>query len=214
MRFNPRAFDRFIANIGQEVLWRRAYACACLNPHSGAPDPKHQLCLGKGRLWDEPVETVIGIASQDVSSELIAAGLWESGDMVMTIPQESPVWEFGGQFDRVVLRNSTDMFSQPMTRGSPSERLIFPVAAVSRVFWLHPQTRNLVEGAVPTIGSDGRPTWPGGVGEPPPGTTYSISGEKFSEYYIYGQYPSDRNEHSGMRLPKRVTLRKFDLFGR
>jgi len=26
--------------------------------------------------------------------------------------------------------------------------------------------------------------------------------------------PSDRNQHGGMRLPRRVVARRFDLFGR
>ena len=81
------------------------------------------------------------------------------------------------------------------------------------LFWLHPQTRALVEGGIPVFDSHGAPSWPNG-GEPPPGATYSISGEKFSEYFIFDQFPSDRNQHSGMRLPKRVVARQFDLFGR
>lgn len=48
MRLNPAAFDRFLTGIGQQVLWRRAYACACVSLQSGAPDPKHALCSGKG----------------------------------------------------------------------------------------------------------------------------------------------------------------------
>src|SRR5574344_1187428 len=100
MRFNPAAFDRHLNNIGQKVQWRRSYACACVNPASGAPDPKHALCAGKGRIWDKPVDTVAGIARQETLAEWMKAGLWESGDMVLSIPQASPLWD-AGQFDRV-----------------------------------------------------------------------------------------------------------------
>lgn len=213
MQFNPAAFDSFLAGVGQSVLWRRSYACACVSPSSGQPDPKHALCGGKGRLWDPPVATVTGIARQQVVAEWIQTGQYETGDMVLSIPQNSPLWD-AGQFDRVTMLNSTDVFSLPMQRGAPSERLLFPVQSVTRCFWLHPTTRVVVEGSVPVIDANGVPTWPSGVGEPPPASTYSLSGTKFDEYFIFGAFPSDRNQHQGMRLPKRVIARKWDLFGR
>lgn len=214
MRFSPSRFDRHLANIGQRIAWRRSYACACVSPTSGAPDPKHQLCSGKGRIWADPIETVCGISKQEVTPEMIAAGMYESGDMTMTIPQASPMWGGAGRFDRVKLLNSTDVFSQPYTRGAPNERIIFAVQSIERCFWLHPVTRQIVEGGIPVVDADGHMSWPGGAGEPPPETTYSLTGQRFDEYYILDSLPSDRNEHSGARLPKRAQMRKFDLFNR
>lgn len=213
MRFNPGAFDRFLAGIGQQVEWRRSYACACVIPTSGAPDPKHALCSGKGRLWDPPVPTVTGVASQSVTAEWMQSGQYETGDMVLSIPQASPLWN-AGQFDRVLMLNSTDVFSMPLTRGAPNERLLLKVQSIDRCFWLHPTTRLVVEGGIPVVDADGNLSWPGGVGEPPPGMLYSLTGQKFDEYFIFGQYPSDRNQHSGMRLPRKLVARKWDLFGR
>ena len=212
MRFNPARFNRHLANIGQQILWRRSYACACVNPASGAPDPKHALCSGKGRLWDDPVQSVVGVSRQVVTPEMVAAGVFDSGDMTMTIPENSPAWS-AGRFDRVVLLNSTDPFSMPFTRGAPSERMLFTPATIDRCFWLHPTTRQVVEGGLPVVSAAGLPSWPNG-GEPPPGFTYSLTGTRFDEYYVFDQMPSDRNEHSGMRLPKRVQLSRWDLFGR
>lgn len=212
MQFNPAAFDTFLTGMGQDVLWRRSYACACVNPASGQPDPKHALCSGKGRLWDEPVATVTGVAGQKVQIQWAQMGMWEAGDLVLSIPQVSPLWE-AGAFDRVTALNATDVFSQPLVRGAPAERLQFQPASVTRCFWLHPSTRQVVDGGLPVIGADWRPSWPNG-GEPPPGATYSLTGTKFGEYFIWGELPSDRNQHRGMRLPRRVVARKFDLFGR
>lgn len=212
MEFNPDAFDSFLTGIGQDVLWRRSYACACVNPSSGQPDPKHALCAGKGRIWNEPIETVTGVASQKVQIQWAQMGMWEAGDMVLSIPQASPLWE-AGPFDRITSLNSTDVFSQPLVRGAPAERLLFQPSSVERCFWLHPTTRQIVEGGLPVVGADGRLTWPDG-GEPPPGTTYSLTGTKHSEYFIWGEMTSDRNQHRGMRLPRRVVARRFDLFGR
>jgi hypothetical protein len=213
MRFNPSAFDRHLASIGQQVFWRRSYSCACTNPDSGQPDPKHALCGGKGRIWDAPIETVTGIASQKVQMQWAQMGMYEAGDMVLSIPQASPLWD-AGQYDRVTALNAATVFSQPLVRGGVGERLLFKPAGLTRCFWLNPTTRAVVDGAVPAIDADGRPSWAGGAGEPPPGFTYSLTGTKFPEYFIWGDWPSDRNQHSGMRLPKRVVARKFDLFGR
>lgn len=212
MRFNPAAFDRFLTSIGQRVTWRRSYACACVNPASGQPDPKHALCSGKGRIWEPPVQTVAGIANQKVQLAWAQMGMYEAGDMVLSIPQVSPLWE-AGPFDRIVALDSTDIFSQPLVRGAPSERLLFQPVTIDRCFWLHPTTRLPVDGGKPVVGEDGRLSWPNG-GEPPAGATYSLTGTKHTEYFLWGDFPSDRNQHSGMRLPRRVVARRFDLFSR
>ena len=211
MKFNTRRFNAHLTNMGQKVLWRRSFGCACVNPVSGAPDPKHALCAGKGRIWEDPIETVTGIARQETVAEWAQSGLWESGDMVLSIPEASPLWD-AGMYDRIVMLNSNDVFSQPLQRGAPTERLLFKPHAITRVFWLHPTTRLIVEGGIPVIGEDGVPVWSSGA--PPAGTTYSMTGTKYSEYFLYDKFPSNRNEHSGMRLPKRVIARKWDLFGR
>ncbi len=213
MRFNPDKFDRHLENIGQNVQWRRSYSCICLNPDSGAPNPRHARCGGKGRIWADPIDTKIGISRQDTNDNLAALGHWDSGDMLASIPRSSVMWAGSGMFDRVTMKNSTDIFSQPMQHGSPMERLIFAVKSISRVFW-EDSSEQLVEGAIPVVADDGTLSWPGGIGEPPPASKYAITGEKYSEYYVYGHFPSDRNEHAGMELPKRCTLRKFDLFNR
>lgn len=212
MRLNPLAFNAHLKHMGQRVKWRRSYACACVNPDSGAPDPKHVLCQGKGRLWLPGVDTVAGIVHQDADAQWSQPGLWEAGDMVMSVPGDIPLWE-AGQFDRVLMLNSNDVFSQPMKRGAPNERLLFSVDKFIRVFWLHPTTRTEVEGGLPVVDANGNLTWPNG-GAPPMGTVYSLTGQKYDEYFIFGPFPSDRNEHSGARLPKKVQLRKWDLFGR
>lgn len=213
MRFNPAKFDDFLRNIGQDVFWRRSFACACVNPSSGQPDPKHALCGGKGRIWDEPVKTITGVASQKVQVQWAQLGMWEQGDLVLSIPQASPLWE-AGQFDRVTALNTTDVFSQPLVRGAPSERLLFKPATLTRCFWLHPSTREIVDGDLPTVNDSGALSWRSGSAEPPAGTTYSLTGTKYIEYFLFGEMPSDRNQHGGMRLPRRVVARRFDLFSR
>lgn len=213
MRFSRVAFNRHIANMGQKVLWSGSYACPCTNPASGAPDPKCPLCVGRGRVWDKAVQTVVGIASQKTQIRWASLGMYEVGDMVCVIPEDSPMWDRGGQFDRVMTMNGTDGFSEVLTRGAPTEKVRVPVVRISRCFWRHPQNpAQMVEGGIPTIDESGKPHWT--ANEPPPGTRYSLTGERYSEYFMIDGYPNDRNQHSGMRLPKNVVLRKWDLFGR
>jgi hypothetical protein len=116
-----------------------------------------------------------------------------------------------GQNDRVVMLNATEHFSQTLIHVHPTERLTGTVESIIRVFWLDAQ-KKLIQGGIPTVADNGRLTWDSL--EPPAGTQYGVSGVKFSEFYCWGNYPSNRNEHQGARLPKRVVLRKFDLWGR
>lgn len=213
MRFNPTRFDRHLANIGQQLLWRAAYACSCVNPSSGAPDPTCKLCGKKGRIWeDKAIQTVCGASGQKTQAEWASMSMWEAGDMVVTIPQNSPMWD-SGQFDRVTMVNATDRFSLPLKRGAPNENLsLYTVKSIDRVFWKHPQTGVLVTGGIPAVSESGQLTW--SSNEPPMGVTYSITGWRHVEYFVWGDFPSSRNEHSGMRLPKRVVLRRWDLLGR
>lgn len=214
MRLNPAHFNRHLNNIGQKLKWRRSYACACVNPASGQPDPKHSVCHGKGRIWDAGVTTVGGVAKQVVKPQMAGLGIWESGDMQLTVPESSPMWADAGKYDRVLLLNSTDVFSLPLVRGGVNEKVIFTVQSVSRCFYLHPTTKAIVDCDLPTVGADGVPVWVSGANEPPPNAAYSLTGQKYDEYFVIDSMPSDRNEHQGARLPKLLQLRKWDLFGR
>ncbi|MCK7579808.1 MAG: hypothetical protein MZV65_31715 [Chromatiales bacterium] len=44
--------------------------------------------------------------------------------------------------------------------------------------------------------------------------TYTLAGRAYPEYFCYGDFPQDRAHHHGEPLPRKVVLRKFDLFGR
>lgn len=211
MKFTPSKFDRHLSNLGQDYLWRRSYACSCVSPTSGAPDPKCSVCVGKGHYWLDGVKAVAATANQKTQLTWQKMGMYESGDIAITVPQNSPLWD-AGQFDRVVMLNATDRFSLPLVRGAPSERLLFSVASIERVFWKHQTTQAIIEGGIPHVASNGTLTWTDG--EPPAGRGYSITGKKRSEYFIYTDLPRNRNMHYGYRLPKTLVIRRWDLFGR
>ncbi len=211
MKFSGAAFDRFLTNIGQDILWYASAACPCVNPASGAPDPACPLCVGKGRVWEKAVPTVVGIASQKTQEKWARSGMYETGDMVLSIPGCSPMWESGGQFDKVTTLNGTDGFSEVLFHGKPTERLRYAVKIITRVFWKG-SDGSVVEGGIPAVDATGALSWPNG-GEPPAGVGYSISGERYSEYFMLDAYPEDRNQHRGsVKLPKNVVVRKLSLY--
>lgn len=211
MRFNAQAFNTHLDNLGEYFLWRRSAACPCINPASGSPKAGCPHCFGKGRIWGEAIKAKAGIASQKTQLEWAKFGQWESGDLVLSIPENSPLYDIA-QFDRVVATTSSDTFSIPLVRGAVNERIPGQIKEISRVFWFN-QVGNIVEGGIPTVGANGVLSWPGG-GSPPAGTTYSVTGERYNEYYCFGAFSNDRMKHGGMRLPRRMVLRAFDLFGR
>lgn len=211
MQLNPAAFNALLGNMGEWFLWRKSSACPCINPNSGAPKAGCPYCSGKGRIWATPVRAIAGVASSKIQLEWAKLGLWESGDKVLSIPESSPLYDIG-QFDRVVSETDTDDFSLPLIRGAPTERIHGPIEKITRVFWFGSDNA-IVEGGIPVVAANGTLTWPDG-GEPPAGFTYSISGVKRAEYYCFGPFSVDRMKHAGARLPRRIVLRKFDLFGR
>lgn len=214
MRLNPAAFDAFLADgadaIGQDFQWRKATICPCSgNPSSGAANFKCQLCFGKGWLWAAPVLAKAGMSQQENIKRWAQAGRYETGDATLTIPQSSPMYA-AGEFDRITMMNSSEHFSLALVRGE-GDRLYRSVISIERVFWLVNDTQ-IVEGGIPSVSETGQLTWQSGA--PPLGTKYSISGEARDEYYIFTNLVSDRGEHFGARLPKKVIIRKFDIFGR
>lgn len=209
MQLQPGAFNSFLAGIGQGYTWRKSYACPCVNPNSGAAKKNCPHCSGRGRIWDAGKSGVAGMAGAKTQKEWAQFGLWESGDVVVTIPENTPIYDIG-QFDRMTALNSTEQFSIPLIRGE-NDRLHFQVQDIGRVFWIN-EAGAIVDGGIPTVSAAGVLSW--ASGEPPEGQQYSLNGTRFLEYYCWGQFPSNRGMHSGARLPKRVVLRRWDLFGR
>ncbi len=214
MRLDPSNFNRFLNGLGQQVLWREAIDCPCRNPHSGAADQACALCHGVGQAWSEYVEGVVALSGQKQQREWAAFGLWESGDLVVTIPSDSPLYILG-EFDRVTFINSSEPFSLTQVR-EKSGPLPFLVRSLERCVVRGTDDQEhpvLVELAVPTLDEHNQPTWGAGQG-PDPLQTYSLAGRKYPEYFVYGNFPQDRAHHQGLDLPRKIILRRFDLFGR
>ena len=210
MRLNPSSFNRHLNDIGQAFTLRKAYACPCVNEHSGAAKNNCPYCTGKGRLWvPKPVTGKAGIVGHDVLKDFATFGIWDQGDIMLSIPSDSNIYHIG-QYDRVIPQNRSEPFSMNMTRGE-NDIMRTPVLSIDRAFWID-SSNQLQESEVPTVGDTGILSW--SVNPPPIGQTYSLTGRRKQEFFVYVELPFDRPMHFGFTLPRRVVLRRFDLYGR
>jgi hypothetical protein len=212
MEFNPAAFDALLNNMGHQFAWRKSYACPCFNPGSGQAKDTCPQCGGKGRIWtaeSDPNTGTCGFQAQNARKAMADFGVWEAGDSLLTIGEDCPFY-VSGRFDRFRSLRSTHVFTDGLRRGF-GDRIWGKIVSIDRVFWLDVDS-NIVEGGIPTVATNGALTWT--ANEPPQGQTYSVAGERFDEYYAYLNIPQNRPMHDGARLPKKLPVRKFDLFGR
>lgn len=209
MQLNPADFNRFLGAIGQRFEWRRSFICPCLNPATQSPRVDCPQCAGKGRIWAAPIPGTAGVPSQRVQREYARQLQWESGDMVLTVPSDSPLYKMG-EGDRVLQLSGSDPFSINLRKGI-NDKLPWTTKTVDRAFYLD-DAGAVVEAGLPMQQPDGALVF--AANPPPSGTTYSVTGTKLSEFFVYKDFPSDRGHHFGAQLPLRVQLRRFDLYGR
>ena len=208
-------FNALINGAAQQVTWRKAGKCPCRSSTSGQPVPGCPNCSGNGITWFDPTNAWCVASGQRIQREWAQNGLFESGDVIVTVGSDSPLYQ-AGEFDRVLLVQQTEPFESVLTY-TGSETLGWPVMEVDQVFWLDPKSKAIVQGGIPGTGLLGQVCWndPQGGPAPPPGIQYSITGRRVPEYFVFGQMPADRAHFRGATLlPRRVTLRKYDLFSR
>lgn len=225
MKLAPACFNRLLRHLGQDVLWRRACSCPCRDAYSGAARPDCPHCAGKGKSWAEGVPAYVGLTGAQRQRQWAQMGLYEAGDVVVTLPGDSPIFALG-EADRVVFSNSSDAFSLTLTRGRNDAVLPWTAVRFDRVYWLDPETGAEVDGALPQIDPATQTAaalvWavpdpllpPPALVEPPAGIQYSLTGRKRPEYFVWGDLVQTRHHHAGLDLPRHVVLRRFDLFGR
>jgi hypothetical protein len=166
--------------------------------------------MGSGRVWDDAIIGRAAVTGRETMKEFAAFSPWDSGDIMLVLPSDSILYDIG-QFDRIVAINRTEPFSVNYIRGR--ERISrFSFVSVSRVFW-YIETEEC-QGDLPEIDELGALTWPDDSIQPPLGVAYSITGRRNPEYFVYQELPLDRAHQYGDRLPRRVVLRRFDIFGR
>lgn len=211
MRLSAHRFNVSARGPSQSVAWRRSYLCPCRNPSSGAARQNCPWCDGRGVIWEAPQRAWSLLAGMRVAREWAAFGMFESGDVVLSIPSDSPLWGAGAN-DRVLMLDSTEPFDAVMTR-TGTEKLAGVLVSVDRVFWLGAGNQ-MVEGDAPLQGEGGSLSWAPGAVAPPDRAQYTIAGRRNPEYFLFQDLPQDRAHFHGAALPRRVAIRRFDLFGR
>lgn len=221
--FNLPALNAMLHQMGQSVEWLPASACPCRSAHSGAADPSCPVCLGKGWVWSAPVSASVGLTGQQVQRRWAEMGLYEAGDVVVSLPGDAAIYAIG-EFDRVRFTQSSEPFSMLIH----PDRLVplpFIVTQIDRATVI--RDGELVDLVLPTIHPiTGQFQWaspapavdpdeeevPDSFYCPAPGESWALTGRRIPEYFCYGSFPQDRAHEQGRALPRRVVLRKFDLF--
>ena len=211
MQLSPANFNRHLNSIGQQFIWRKAYGCPCVDPNTGGALPSCQHCFGKGRIWDADVTPgVAGIVGRNNFKKYADFGVFDPSDTMLSIPSDSPLYSIG-QFDRVSAVNRTEPFDINLIYGV-NDKIQYTVVSIDRISWIGANGA-LVIGQIPTISDNGVIQWDS-ANTPPEMASYSVSGRWHPEYFVYIDLPFDRPFHHGAALPRRVVLRRFDLFGR
>lgn len=212
MQLSPGRFNGLLRSMGQDVLWRGASMCPCRNPISGAAAQGCPVCDGRGWSWGAGAPAWAGVTGQRVNKEWAAYGQWQSGDQVLSIGSDSPLYAVA-ENDRIIMVNSSVPFNSIVKPGVT--RLPWTVvASIASVHWLTPDGTASVQGGLPLVDASGNLSWPLGRLAPPPTAQYVVAGRAKPEFFIFREYPQDRAHHAGAPLPRRVVARRWDLFGR
>lgn len=207
-QLNPAAFNSLLSHLGQQFAWRKAFACPCVSPHSGQPNSHCLQCSGRGRYWSEAVDGMAGVVGREQTKRQAVFGLWDSGDVLLSIPADSPLYAIG-YYDRVTALNRTEPFSLNLVHGV-NATLRFVPTQIDSVVWLDAEQQR-VEGEIPLVTVSGELDW--GDNPPPSKVTFALTGRRQPEYFCYQDLPLDRPHHAGATLPRRVQLRRFELWG-
>jgi hypothetical protein len=210
--FNLSRLNTMLHQMGQTVQWLPASACPCRASHSGAADPSCPVCLGKGWIWDAAITTSVGLTGQQIQRRWAEMGMYEAGDVVVSLPGDATIHAIG-ECDRVQFIQSSEPFSMVIhpDRVLP---LPFTLVAIDRATVI--RDGSLVDLPLPGVDATEEPQfWWGGSdddGRPAAGESWTLTGRRIPEYFAYGNFPQDRAHEQGRALPRRVVLRKFDLF--
>lgn len=208
---SPADFDAHLHFMGQDVFWRQAYACPCRDSISGAAALSCSQCNGKGWTWGGATRGVCAFSGVKAQTAWEKFGAYEQGDLVISLPSDSSIYAIG-EHDRVTLYNTTEAFSRVFTRHHDDDPLPFQPATISRCFWL--ENGLVVEGGIPRIDTSTLTlTW--SANAPPNQRQYSLTGRKYPEFFVANNAgQQDRAHLHGQTLPRRIVLRRYDLFSR
>ena len=208
--FNVDSLNTMLSNLGQMAHWQQAQLCPCRSATSGGPNVKDPVCAGTGYLWSNPISCKIALEGMNTGREFAMTTGWEKGDIMATLPSNSPAYQ-AGEYDRLTLIQSSIRINHLLTRGGNDYlRYRSPIDIVEVFAIVGGQKRVLTPNVdFSLIGH--AISWNTNV--IPVGTQYSILYTAHPEYFVFKELVMDR-PHGGRALPRKVHLRLMELFGR
>ncbi len=126
-RFTPERFTHLLHRHGVSVLWEQPQLCTCWNQRHGQtidwktnqPDPYCPNCHGEGWVYLNPT-LLSGILLTQLTPEK-DFGVWgqiEEGDILCTVPNDSPAWRNFVLGDRLTILDITYTQFEQVTHGT------------------------------------------------------------------------------------------------
>ena len=208
--FCPDRLNAMLQLIGQAVTWERASRCPCRSTRTGGPEVSCPVCRGVGWIWDTPVPCMLGVSGSTPSRKFAAFTEWEDGDVLVTIPSDSPAYDMGER-DRITLTDASHRMSEVLTRGV-NDQLRYRKPLVIHSVWAivsneRKDYHDLIDYKV-----DGHTvTWL--TAGPAQNQQYAVLYNAQPEYFVYRELVGDR-PMGGRSMPRKVHVKLMELFNR
>ena len=209
-RLSPGLFNRQLAVMGQQMLWRRAALCPCRDPDSGGARQDCPLCTGRGWSWGHGVPSRAGVVGAMAQRRQADFGQWEDGDVALSVPGDTPMWN-AGEKDRFAFLQGEMPFQAALLHDGLA-RLDFTPVRIDRCFWLRDGENAYRDASLPSRDPvTGRLSWPTGTTQPDAGVRFTVSGTKRPEFFLFAHIPVSRAHFDGLPLPKLFHCKRLDL---
>lgn len=235
VKLHADKFEDMIARRGRDVLWEQAIQCTCWNLDSGQPNAECMACGGIGYTYEPAVTERALVQSVTMSNEYNeAAGIFDIGDAVMTVPKRvfglktapnnhsgvgTPVYlrdnaMFNvGIYDIITLLDDEIRTSEVLIKGQdyyerPADTLLnIKVTKLLNVRVNDPITGEIkkYEPGVDVTHTDNKIEWLT-ADAPPDGTQYSVTFMHRPVYTVIATLPKPRHQDN-QDLPRYVVLR-------
>ncbi len=212
--FNVEELNASLNDLSQAARWEVASQCPCKSRRTGGADTQCLVCHGNGMTWDAATTCRIALQGMKSVKEFAMLGMWEKGDILVSLPSDSAAYECG-EYDRFTLTDSRLRISQVLMRGAVSDALKYTaVISIEKIWGIYANARvDFTRGIDYTLVGNVI-TWLAPASTPlPVGSQYTVVYVTHPQYYVYRDLVSDR-PHGSQDLPRKVHLRLMELFSR
>lgn len=225
---HAKNYEDLILRRGRQVQWQEAQICSCWNSQTGQAQFNCAACHELGYIYSSPYVGTALVMSITTTKEFMEAGVFDTGDAIMTVPKrypiklqnglvdkthfiDNPMFDIG-MYDLVTLLDDEYKYSVNLVKGAPAhgyppETLPHPVVTrIKQVYKTDSTTGNIttyLQGTDFTL--NGRQIqWIGK--QPNAGEQYSVVYFHRPVYTVYTTLPKPRHQ-DGQDLPRHVVLR-------